>query len=207
MVPPGLRKTSRSRILSADHGRARQSSERAPGTRRLTHKASNALSDRSCRSHAVVLPYVLLEYAQKFRNNCFTLERDTQLAVDVHRRPGILGSSGQRDSDIGVLRLSRSVHDTPHHGNLHLYHAGVLLAPRRHLFAQIGLNVLRHVLKERRRSAATSRTRRDLRIEALKLERLKNLLRDADLFGAIPAWTRCQRHTNRVSDSFREQDR
>ncbi len=72
---------------------------------------------------------------------------------------------------------------------------------------QIRLNVLGHVLKERRCRAAASWTRRHLRRERAQPKGLKDLLRNVHFFGAIAARARRQRHTNRVANTLSEQNR
>src|SRR5688572_17250578 len=79
-------------------------------------------------------------------------------------------------------------------------------APLRHPFAQIRLDVLGHLLKERRRGAAAAGTRGDLWREAAKAQRLEDLLGNANLFRAITTWTRRERDANRVADSFGQHD-
>ena len=77
------------------------------------------------------------------------------------------------------------------------------LAPDRHLLAQVRLDVLRHVLEERRRRAAASRARRHLRREAAQPERLEDLLRDEHFFGAVAVRLRRERDADRVADALR----
>ena len=105
----------------------------------------------------------------------------------------------------GVLRLAGPVHDAAHHGDAQLLDARVALAPDGHLLAKVGLNVLGHVLKERRGRSAATGTRGHLRREAAQPERLKDLLRDEHLFGAIAVRTRRQRNANRVANSLRRE--
>src|SRR6185436_3381526 len=62
-------------------------------------------------------------------------------------------------------------------------------------------------LKEGRRRAAAPRTRRDLRRETAQPERLKDLLRDEDLFGAVAVRLWRERYANGVADALGEQDR
>ena len=62
-------------------------------------------------------------------------------------------------------------------------------APRqtRHLLADVGLDVLGHLLEERRRRAPAAGARRHLRREAAEAQRLEDLLRDLHLLGAVAA--------------------
>ena len=77
--------------------------------------------------------------------------------------------------------------------------------PRRHLLAQVGLNLLRHLLEEGAGGAAAAGAGRDLRREAANAHRLQNLLRDPDFFGAVAARRGRQRNANRVADAFLQQ--
>src|SRR6202158_6567940 len=55
--------------------------------------------------------------------------------------------------------------------------------------------------------ARAPRTGSHLRVKALELERLKNLLSDVNLFGSVSTRTRCQRDPNGVTDAFGQQNR
>src|SRR5439155_20280653 len=123
------------------------------------------------------------------------------------RRPGLFGGSGQRNPDVGVLRLARTVDDAPHHSDPQLLRTGIARLPGTAPLAQVALNLLRHFLKERRRRAATSRTCRDLRREAPQSERLEDLLGNLHLLGAITAGARRERHADRVADTLLQQNR
>src|SRR5205823_1919852 len=74
--------------------------------------------------------------------------------------------------------------------------------PHRHLFAQVRLNLLRHLLKESAGSAAASWTSGDLRSEAANSERLQNLLCDAHFLAAIAAGRGSKRDADSVADTF-----
>ena len=100
---------------------------------------------------------------------------------------GLLEGAGQRDADVGVLALARAVHDAAHHRHLHLLHAGVALAPHRHLLVDVALDLLRQLLEERAGRAAAAGARRDLRREVAEAQRLQDLLRDPHLFGPVAA--------------------
>src|SRR4051812_15847867 len=106
-----------------------------------------------------------------------------------------------------MSRLTRTIHHTAHHGDLHVLDAGVTLLPLRHPIADVGLNLLRHRLKEGRRGASATGACRDLRLEASQAEGLKDLLSDAHFFGAIAIRPRSKRHSNRVADTLCEKNR
>ena len=106
-------------------------------------------------------------------------------AVHVDRRFRLFERAGQRDADVGVLRFAGAVDHAAHHRDLHLFDADVVAFPCRHLLAQVGLNLLGHFLEEGAGGAAAAGAGGDLRGEAANAERLQNLLRDADFFGAV----------------------
>jgi len=108
---------------------------------------------------------VVLENAEKIRHDRVSAERRGQPPVDIHRRFRLLERAGQRNADVRVLRFPGAVHDAAHHGHLHVFDARVTVAPHRHLLAKIVLNVLGHVLEERRRRSSTSGTCGHLRRE------------------------------------------
>src|SRR5664279_1082500 len=130
------------------------------------------------------------------------LERRHQPSIDVYRRLRLLERSRQRDADVRVLRLARSVDDTAHDRDLHLFHARVTRLPRRHLLTQVPLDLLRHLLEKRTRGAPASRTSRYLRIETTDTHRLQNLLPDGDFFCAVPIRSGSQRHSNGIANPF-----
>ncbi len=79
--------------------------------------------------------------------------------------------------------------------------------PDRHLLAQIRLNLIRHVLKERAGGAAAAGARRDLRSEAADAERLQNLLTHHHFFRAVAVRQRGERRADGIADTFLKQDR
>src|SRR5436190_5791111 len=79
--------------------------------------------------------------------------------------------------------------------------------PFRHPMPDVRLDLLRHLLEESGGRPAASRTGGDLRLEAAKPERLKDLLRHANFFRAISARARRQRDADGVSDTLSEKDR
>src|SRR4051812_35270180 len=54
------------------------------------------------------------------------------LAVDEHRRCWRLAGARQRDADVGMLALARSVDDAAHDRDVERLDPGILLLPRRH---------------------------------------------------------------------------
>ena len=78
--------------------------------------------------------------------------------------------------------------------------------PDRHLFAQIGLDLVRHVLEEGAGGAAATGAGGDLRSEAAEFERLQNLLADDDFFGAVAVREAGQRGADGVADAFLQQN-
>src|SRR5258708_4428584 len=106
-----------------------------------------------------------------------------------------------------MLRLPRPVDDTAHDRDAQLLRTGVARLPGRSLLAQVRLDLLRHLLKERRRGATTAGTGRNLRGEAPQPQRLQNLLGDLHLFGAVAARARGEGDADRVADPFLKEDR
>src|SRR5688500_11588814 len=125
-------------------------------------------------------------------------------AVDLHGRLRLLERARQRYADMRVLGFSGPVDDASHDRDAQLLDAGMHAAPLGHPFAKVRLDVLGHLLKERRRGAPTPGTRGHLWREAAKVQRLEDLLGDANLFGAVTAWSRRERDADRVADSFRQ---
>ena len=94
------------------------------------------------------------------------LQRDRQPAIHIHRSFGFLEGAGQRNADVGVLGFARTVDYAAHHGDLHGFDAGMALFPLRHLLAQVGLDLVGHVLEEGAGGAAAARAGGHLRGEA-----------------------------------------
>src|SRR5580704_13468250 len=103
-----------------------------------------------------------------------------------------------------MLRFAGTVHYAAHDRDFHLFDAGVVSFPYRHLVTQVGLNLLGHFLEERAGRAAATGTRRHLGREAADAERLQNLLSHTHFFSAISAWGGCERNPDRVADAFLE---
>src|SRR5712671_2364198 len=66
---------------------------------------------------------VLLENLQEFSDDQVALERQFELAIHIHGGLGLLERPGERDADVGVLRLPGTVHDAPHDGHAQRLHA------------------------------------------------------------------------------------
>ena len=122
-------------------------------------------------------------------------------------RDGLLERARQGDADVGVLRLARAVDDAAHDRHAQVLGARVGLAPDRHLLLEVGLDLLGHLLEERGRRAAASRTGRHLGQERAEPHRLEDLLGDLDLALARGAGVGRQRDPDRVADPLVEQDR
>ena len=101
---------------------------------------------------------------------------------------GAFGSSNVPGSEIPMLACFDSPGPFTTHpitATLHLLDARVSRPPHRHLLAQVGLDVLRHLLEEGGRRAPAARACRHLRREAAQPQRLQDLLRDEHLLGAV----------------------
>src|ERR1700677_3062933 len=105
-----------------------------------------------------------------------------------------------------MCRFSGAVDHAPHDRDFHLFDAGVMIFPCRHLLAQVGLNLLGHFLEESAGGTAASWAGCDLWSEAADAERLQNLLGNANFFGAIAAGGWREGNANRVSDAFLQQN-
>src|SRR4029077_4822974 len=97
---------------------------------------------------------VVVEDLQEVGDDGVALERELERAVHEDRGLGLLGGAGQRDADVGVLGLARPVDHAAHHRDLQLLHAGETILPPRHLVAQVGLDLLGHLLEEGRGGAS-----------------------------------------------------
>src|SRR5690606_30261524 len=53
-------------------------------------------------------------------------------AVDEHRRGRLFAGAGQRDADVGVLALARTVDDAAHHRDVQRLNTGIARLPLRH---------------------------------------------------------------------------
>src|SRR5688500_8653878 len=93
--------------------------------------------DRLDRDSLAVFPAdVILDDRLKLFGDAIALQRDGLRSVDVDRGDGHLAGAGQADADVGVLGLSGAVHHAAHHRDAHGFHAGIRLAPDRHLVTQ-----------------------------------------------------------------------
>src|SRR5215467_14799405 len=129
-------------------------------------------------------------------------ERAHELSIHVDRRDRRLERSRQRDADIGMLALAGPIHHASHHRDLHLFYLRVALLPDGHLPAEIALDLISHVLEESAGGSAAAGTGSDLGSEASQLQRLKDLLADDHLFGAIAIGKRRERSANGVANAL-----
>src|SRR5688572_9169056 len=90
---------------------------------------------------------VIVHHSDERLDDGVATERGSELAVDIDGCDGFLKCAGQRDADVRVLGLTGSVDDATHDRDLHLFDSGVLLFPVRHLLAQVGLDLVGHVLE------------------------------------------------------------
>ena len=82
----------------------------------------------------------------------------------------------------------------------------VLLLPDRHLLAQVGLDLVRHVLEESAGGAAASGTGGHLRRETADAQRLQDLLGNDHFFGAVAVGQRREGSADGIADAFLQQD-
>ena len=99
-------------------------------------------------------------------------------------KTGATGSSnvpGRLIPMSACLRLARAVDDAAHDRDPQLLGAGMRLAPDRHLLLDVALDLLGHLLEERRGRPAAAGAGADLRQERAQAHRLEDLLGDLDL--------------------------
>ena len=97
---------------------------------------------------------------------------------------GATGSSNVPGSEIPMSACFDSpgpVDDAAHDRDAHLLDARMRLAPDRHPVLQVALDLLGHLLEERRGRPAAARAGADLRQERAQAHRLEDLLGDLDL--------------------------
>src|SRR5439155_10578086 len=139
---------------------------------------------------------VFVEDVNELGNNLVALQRGEKAAIDVYGRLGLLERPGERDAQAGVLGFAGTVDHASHHCNFHFFDAVVAALPYRHLLAQIGLNLLRHLLEESAGGASAAGTGSDLRRKAADSQGLKNLLRYPNFFAAVAVGRASQREVN-----------
>src|SRR5262245_40594118 len=128
------------------------------------------------------------------------------LAVDEHRRGRLLAGAGERDADVGVLALARTVDDAAHHGDVERLNARIARLPLRHRVADELLDVAGELLERGRGGAAAARAGGHQRHEHAEAHGLQDLLRDLDLEGAVAARLGRERHADSVADALLQQD-
>ncbi len=132
----------------------------------------------------------------------------------VMRRPstytGALGSSNVPGSEMPMLECLDSpgpLTTQPITATFMVSTPGWVGLPDGHLLAQVGLDLVGHLLEEGAGGAAAAGAGGHLRREAADAQRLQNLLGDDDLFGAVAIGQRRQRGANGVADAFLQQQR
>ena len=106
---------------------------------------------------------------------------------------GATGSSNVPGSEIPMsacLRLARAVDDAAHDRDPHLLDARAGLLPLGHPVLEVLLDLLGHLLEERRRRPAAAGAGADLGQERAQAHRLEDLLGDLDLALAAAAGLR-----------------
>src|ERR1043166_794914 len=151
--------------------------------------------------------HVGVQNGDEFGDDAVALEGSHEAAIDVHRRFGFFKGAGKRDADVGVLGFSGPVDHATHDRDLHRLDAGMGFLPPGHLHAEVGLDLVRHLLEEGAGGAAAAGAGGDLRSEAADAERLKNLLADDHLFGTVAIGHRGERSADGVADAFEQQRR
>src|SRR5205085_6644998 len=62
------------------------------------------------------LGHVVVDDGNELRGDVLSAQRHLLLAIDEHRRAGRLSRSRQRDADVRMARLARTVHHAAHYG-------------------------------------------------------------------------------------------
>src|SRR5882672_3359803 len=146
--------------------------------------------------------HVVIENLDELGHDGVSAQGREQAAVHVDRSLGFLERSRKRNPDIRVLGFARPVDDAAHHRQLHLFDTDIAVLPGWHLIAQIGLNLLRHLLEKYAGGAPTTRAGRNLRHEAANAERLQNLLPAENFLGAVAVRSGSERNTDGIADAF-----
>src|SRR4051812_621122 len=94
----------------------------------------------AARGRRIFVLHVTIDEALEVLGDVLAFERHGFDTVDENRRYGILSGTGKADADVRVLALAGAVHDTAHHGDVHVLDAGVRDAPDRHLLSQVSLD-------------------------------------------------------------------
>src|SRR6267142_3289470 len=168
--------------------------------------ANAGVSGESLLPRRVALLDVVVENLQELGDDGVALERELEGAVHEDRRLGLLEGAGKRDADVGMLALAGAVDHAAHHRHLELFHACVLPLPHRHLVAEVGLDLLGHLLEEGRGRASAAGTRRHLREEAPQSHGLEDLLGDQHFLRAIAARLGREGDADGVADAFLEKN-
>ena len=96
---------------------------------------------------AVMAVNVGFDHRLEFLGDPVPLEGDRLDAILVDRCHRIFTSSREADADVGMLALTRSIHHTPHHRNLHVFNTVIALLPFRHFVTNMALNILSELLE------------------------------------------------------------
>ena len=100
------------------------------------------------------------------------------LSGDIDLELGSLGVSGDKYTDIRVARLTDTIHDTPHHGDMKVLESVVFSRPLWHLVSDTLVHILREDLKLVRACSPAPRTTDDLRCEGSESHRLQYISTD-----------------------------
>src|ERR1035437_3792350 len=179
--PPLASSASRSRrSTSGIRLWASSSVKRFAMSRRLYQRGGrrNTVCDRRFASLGVVGGivgvHVRVQNLQEFSDNAAALQRGHQAAIHVNRGLGFLKGAGQRNPYIGVFALAGAVHHAAHDRDLHSLYAGMGGLPVRHTLAQVGLDLVRHLLEKGAGGSPAPRAGGDLRGETAYAQRLQN---------------------------------
>ncbi len=91
---------------------------------------------------------VIVEDSPEFLDDFVSAQGSQQPAIHINGSFRLLECAGERDTQVSVLRFAGPVNDASHDRDFHFFNAGMAFFPRRHLLAQVGLDLLGHFLEE-----------------------------------------------------------
>lgn len=92
--------------------------------------------------HTIMLLEITLDQNLKFFGYMLAFQGDGFDAILEHRCYWRFASTWQADADIGVFTFKGAIDDAAHHCHFHVFYPLVFAFPDRHLFPQIGLDIL-----------------------------------------------------------------
>ena len=104
-----------------------------------------------------------------------------------------------------MFAFARTVDDTAHDRDRHVLDPRIVPPPLGHSMAEVRLDALRQLLKERAGRASAARARYHHGCERTQSHRLQDLLRHHDFLRAVASWLGRERRADGVADPFLQQ--